>query len=170
MSRRDGETPSSIGLCFVCLGNICRSPTAAGLMRHLVREARLETQIEVDSAGIGGWHAGEPPDARAQSVARRRGVVLDDVARQFEPDDFDRFDLVLAMDRENMADLRRLRGGRRRRAELRLLREFHPDDPDGIIPDPYYDDRFDEVFDLVEASCRGLLTHLVATHGLIRDP
>ncbi len=170
MKSGSREVASSIRVCFVCLGNICRSPTAAGMMRHLVNQAGLESHIEIDSAGIGGWHVGEPPDARARSVARRRGVELDDVARQFEAEDFDRFDMVLAMDRENLADLLRLRGRRRRRAELRLLRDFDPSGPEGgIIPDPYFDDRFDEVFDLVEASCRGLLGHLVVSHGLTAD-
>lgn len=163
-------TATGIQLCFVCLGNICRSPTAAGVMTHLVREAGLDSLIGIDSAGTGGWHAGEMPDARARSVARARGIDLDDVARRFEQEDFDRFDLVLAMDHENLTDLRRLRGRRRTRAEVHLLREFDPAAPRGAsVPDPYFDDRFEEVFDLVEAACRGLLDHLVAAHDLRAD-
>src|SRR3954466_10100127 len=92
-------------ILFVCMGNICRSPTAEGVMRALVREAGVEDRIEIDSAGTGGWHAGEPPDARAPEAARRRGVTLAGAARQVGPEDFERFDLLVAMDRENLRGL-----------------------------------------------------------------
>ena len=103
-------------ILFVCMGNICRSPTAEGVMRHLVREAGLEDEIVIDSAGTGGWHAGDPPDRRATAAARARGVTLEGGARQITVDDFEDFDLLLAMDRDNLAGIRAIApdaGGRR---------------------------------------------------------
>lgn len=158
-----------VSVCFVCLGNICRSPTAAGVMRHLLVEEGLDHAVEVDSAGTAGYHIGELPDERARAEARRRGVDIDDLARQFRPDDFDRFDLVVAMDHDNVADLRRLAVREEHHAKVRLLREFDPAAPPGApVPDPYYggDDGFVEVFDLVDAACRGLIDHLRDEHGL----
>jgi protein-tyrosine phosphatase len=160
----------TVRVCFVCLGNICRSPTAGGVLRHQLREAGLASQVEVDSAGTGGWHVGELPDDRARAEARRRGVDIDDPARQFERDDFTRFDLVIAMDDDNAAALRRMaQGDDHHLAKIRLLRSFDPAAPPGApVPDPYYGgpDGFAAVFDLVEAACRGLLDHLVDEHGL----
>ena len=146
------------------MGNICRSPTAEGVMRSLVRDAGLEDEIEVDSAGTGGWHAGDPPDARAAEAARRRGIALEGAAREVRPEDFERYDLLLAADRENAADLRALAPDAEARRKVRLLREFDPDSegaPDLDVPDPYYGgaDGFERVLDLVEAACRGLLEH-----------
>ncbi len=154
-------------LLFVCLGNICRSPTAEGVMRQLVREAGLEDSIELDSAGTGGWHVGSPPDARALAAARARGIMLDGSARQVCRDDFDDFDLVLAMDRSNLRELRQLARGEEGRARIRLLREFDPasaPDEDDEVPDPYYGapGGFEEVLDLVQAACRGLLAQIHA--------
>jgi len=147
---------------FVCAGNICRSPTAEGVMRSLVREAGLEDEYEIDSAGTGGWHAGDPPDRRATATARRRGITLEGAARQIRPDDFERWDLLLVADRENLAHLRAMAPNAESRSKVRLLREFDPDSdgaPDLDVPDPYYGgaDGFEEVLDLVEAACRGLL-------------
>jgi protein-tyrosine phosphatase len=147
------------------MGNICRSPTAEGVMRSLVREAGLDGEIELDSAGTGGWHAGSPPDERATVAAGRRGVTLEGVARQVHPRDFERYDLLLAADRENLAALRALASSEAARAKVRLLREFDPDSAgaaDLDVPDPYYGgpDGFDEVLDLVEAACRGLLAEV----------
>jgi protein-tyrosine phosphatase len=154
-----------VKLLFVCLGNICRSPTAEGVMRHLVREAGLEDRIEIDSAGTGGWHVGAPPDERATDAAQRRGIVLEGAARRFDPADFDRFDLILAMDGENLRDLRALAPDREAAEKVRLLREFDPasnGSPDLDVPDPYYGgpDGFDVVLDQVEAACRGLLDEI----------
>ncbi|HEX8119768.1 MAG TPA: low molecular weight protein-tyrosine-phosphatase [Solirubrobacteraceae bacterium] len=144
-------------LLFVCLGNICRSPTAEGVMRHLVREAGLEDRIEIDSAGTGGWHVGAPPDERATEAARRRGIAVEGAARRFDPADFDRFDLILAMDRENLRDLRALAPDEEAAAKVRLLRGRDLD-----VPDPYYGgpDGFDEVLDQVEEACRALLEEI----------
>jgi protein-tyrosine phosphatase len=147
-------------ILFVCMGNICRSPTAEGVMRTLLREEGLDGGIEIDSAGTGGWHAGEPPDRRATTAAARRGISLEGAARQVTPDDFDRFDLILAMDRENLSHLLAIAPDARARRKVRLLREFdRAAGPDLDVPDPYYGgaDGFDEVLDLVEAACRGLL-------------
>jgi protein-tyrosine phosphatase len=149
-------------LCFVCMGNICRSPTAHGVMEHLVREAGLAGRIEIDSAGTGAWHVGELPDPRARAAAKRRGYDLTHRARTFSAADFGRFDLVLAMDRDNLASLQRLARGRAEATAIRLLRSFDPDAPEGAeVPDPYYreDDGFEHVLDICERACRGLLEH-----------
>jgi protein-tyrosine phosphatase len=156
-----------VRILFVCLGNICRSPTAEGVMRHIVRAEGLEDAIEIDSAGTGGWHVGSPPDERATDAARRRSIVLEGAARRFSPDDFDQFDLILAMDAENARDMLALAPSEDAAAKVRLLREFDPaSDGSGDldVPDPYYGGPggFDEVLDLVEAATRGLLDRLRA--------
>ncbi|MBJ7328717.1 MAG: low molecular weight phosphotyrosine protein phosphatase [Solirubrobacteraceae bacterium] len=151
-------------ILFVCLGNICRSPTAEGVMRHLVAEEGLADQFELDSAGTGAWHVGNPPDARATEAARRRGIVLTGAARQVSPVDFYDFDLILAMDRANLRDLRAIRPDDAT-AELKLLREYDEDSVGGgdlDVPDPYYggEDGFEDVLDIVDAGCRGMLATL----------
>jgi protein-tyrosine phosphatase len=156
-----------VRILFVCAGNICRSPTAEGVMRRLAADAGLEGAVEIDSAGTGGWHAGEPADERATAAAAQRGITLSGVARQVTEEDFERFDLVLAMDRANLLDLRALAPGPRALAKVRLLREFDPASAgreDLDVPDPYYGGArgFDTVLDLVEAACRGLLDDLLA--------
>jgi protein-tyrosine phosphatase len=149
---------------FVCMGNICRSPTAEGVMRRLVYEAGLSEQIVLDSAGTGGWHVGAPPDPRAVAAADGRGIAIDGAARKVRAADFDDFDLIVALDRDNAQDMRRLAPDEEAAAKVRLLREFDPasrgDDLD--VPDPYYggDDGFGRVLDLVDAACRGLLEDL----------
>lgn len=152
-----------VALLFVCLGNICRSPTAEGVMRELVREAGLQEQIVVDSAGTGGWHVGEPPDARATATARARGIVLEGAARQVGAQDFEDFDLLLAMDRSNLRDLHHLAPDEEASARVRLLREFDPATGGDLdVPDPYYGGPrgFEDVLDLVHAACVGLLTEI----------
>jgi protein-tyrosine phosphatase len=154
-------------ILFVCMGNICRSPTAEGVMRGLLREAGLEDAVEIESAGTGGWHAGEPPDARATEAAGRRGVVLEGAARQVTPADFEAFDLLVAMDRENLRELLARAPDEEAAEKVRLLREFDPasaDAGDLDVPDPYYGGErgFERVLDLVEAACRGLLAELRA--------
>ena len=147
-------------LLFICMGNICRSPTAEGVMRHLLREQGLEDEIFVDSAGTGAWHAGNPPDRRATAAARARGIVLEGAARQVRPSDFDEYDLLLVADRENLADVRALAPHDAARAKVRLLRSYDPAaDGDLDVPDPYSGgpDGFEDVLDLVDAACRGLL-------------
>jgi low molecular weight protein-tyrosine phosphatase len=153
-----------MNILFVCLGNICRSPTAEGVMRKLVSEAGLQESIAIDSAGTGGWHVGEPPDPRATAAARGRGIALEGKARKVRTEDFDDFDLILAMDSSNERDLRRLAPDDEAREKVRLLREFDPASAglgDLDVPDPYYDsDRgFQIVLDQVQAACEGLLEH-----------
>jgi protein-tyrosine phosphatase len=147
------------------LGNICRSPTAEAVMRGLVREAGLEDEIEIESAGIGDWHAGHAPDRRAAEAARRRGVTLEGTARQVRARDFEDFDLLLAMDRDNHRELRALAPDGHAAEKVRMLREFDPRSagaPDLDVPDPYYGgpQGFEIVLDQVEAACHGLLESL----------
>jgi protein-tyrosine phosphatase len=154
-------------ILFVCMGNICRSPTAEGVMRRLLREEGLEDAVELESAGTGGWHAGEPPDARAAEAAARRGIALDGAARQVTADDFERFDLLVAMDRENLRELLAIAPSDEGAEKVRLLREFDPasaDAGDLDVPDPYYGGErgFERVLDLVTAACRGLLADVRA--------
>ena len=143
---------------MVCMGNICRSPTAEGVMRRLVEEAGLEDQIQVESAGTGGWHVGAPPDARATEAAGRRGTTLSGAARRFDPaEDFDRFDLIVAMDAENRRDLLALAPDDEARSKVRMFLAADRD-----VPDPYYggDDGFERVLDLAEEASRLLLDEL----------
>lgn len=152
-------------ILFVCLGNICRSPTAEAVMTRLVREAGLEGEVELASAGTGAWHVGNAPDARATAAARARGFEMQSVAQEVEAGDFDQFDLLIAMDADNARNLRRLAPDAQAAAKVRLLREFDPASagaPDLDVPDPYYGgaDGFGHVLDLVEAACAGLLDEL----------
>jgi protein-tyrosine phosphatase len=156
-------------LCFVCLGNICRSPIGEGVMRHLLEQAGLSDRVEVDSAGTAGYHQGEPPDARARAAGRRFGVDVAGRARQFKAADFERFDYVLAMDRSNFEDLSELVSDDVLRQKLRLLRSFDPASPAGAsVPDPYYggDEDFDDVVRICLAACKPLLDWLCREHHL----
>lgn len=148
-------------ILFVCLGNICRSPTAEGVLRFKLQAAGLSRQVEVDSAGTADWHAGKAPDARTQAAARRRGYALEDLqARQVCVDDFHRFDLILAMDQNNLSDLQRLRPANAP-ADLDLfLRRY--DLALDEVPDPYYggESGFEQVLDLIEQACDGLLQEI----------
>jgi protein-tyrosine phosphatase len=150
-------------ICFVCLGNICRSPTAEAVMRELVRSAGLAAEIEVDSAGTAGWHIGDAPDQRSVEAAMRRGVRIAHRGRQFGRRDFEEFDLVLAMDHDNRNQLLRLAPDADAAEKIRFLREFDPDAEGALeIADPYYGstEDFERAYDEIEASCRGLLAHL----------
>lgn len=145
---------------FVCLGNICRSPSAEAVMRGLVEERGLADTIEIDSAGTGDWHIGKRSDPRAIHAAGLRGIELTSRARQVTTDDFEAFDLIVAMDRSNRDDLIALAGDD---SKIRLLREYGEDaDPD--VPDPYFggDDGFEEVLDILERNCGLLLDELEA--------
>ncbi|HEX4475409.1 MAG TPA: low molecular weight protein-tyrosine-phosphatase [Polyangiaceae bacterium] len=157
-----------VRVCFVCLGNICRSPTAEAVMRDLVAKAGLSSQIEVDSAGTGDWHVGHRADPRSIAAGARRGFALIGRARQFVSSDWREFDYVLPVDGSNYETLVRGAPSGAAGTKLRLLRSFDPASPPGAtVPDPYYsEDGFDEVLDQCVAACTGLLAHLVATHGL----
>ena len=128
-------------ILFVCMGNICRSPTAEAVMRALLRAEGLEQAVAIDSAGTGGWHAGDPPDARAVAAARSRDLVVEGEARRVTAEDFEDFDLLLAMDRDNERELLARAPDDEARAKVRLLREFDPAAAaagDLDVPDPYY--------------------------------
>jgi protein-tyrosine phosphatase len=158
-----------VRVCFVCLGNICRSPTAEAVMRYLVVGGGLEGRIAIASAGTGDWHVGDPRDRRSQAVGAARGIALEGSAQQFTTADFDRHDHVIAMDRSNRDELLRLARTDRDRAKVRLLRSFDPAAPrDAEVPDPYYGGPrgFEDVFDLCEAACRGLIAYLRHEHGV----
>lgn len=153
------ELEPRLSVLFVCLGNICRSPLAEGILRHLVEERGLGDRIRVESAGTGSWHVGEAPDSRSVEVARRNGIRLTGEARQLRADDLEEFDWVLAMDRSNLSRLESLPEGR---AHTGLLRDFDPDPGDREVPDPYYGGPggFDDVYDMVRRSVEALLDHL----------
>jgi protein-tyrosine phosphatase len=147
---------------FVCLGNICRSPTAEGVFRQLLAQEAPALPVEVDSAGTADYHIGSPPDLRSQRAALARGIDLCGLrARQVAPEDFVRFDLILAMDRDNLRELEAMRP-QRAPARLRLFLEYAPDSGRLEVPDPYYGDAsgFEEVLDLCIAASRGLLAAL----------
>lgn len=157
----------TVSVCFVCLGNICRSPTAEAVMRRLVDEAKLAERILIDSAGTGDWHIGQPPDDRAQHAAGRRGYELAALrGRQIAIADFERFDLLIAMDDKNVAALRQICPAEQR-DKIRLLMEFVPE-TDGRwggareVVDPYFGGAqgFEQVLDQCEAACRGLIAVL----------
>ena len=144
----------SVSVLFVCLGNICRSPTAEAVFRHRLAEEGLEGRVTVDSAGTSSWEAGNPPDARSVAVGRQRGYSFEgQTARQLTRDDLSRFDYVIAMDSQNLDDIRKLSPG----AEPRLLLDFAPHVPEREVPDPWYHGRFEAVLDMIEAGADGLL-------------
>jgi protein-tyrosine phosphatase len=155
--------PPVVRVCFVCLGNICRSPTAEGVFRHLVDEAGLSSAFEIDSAGTAGYHSGEPPDHRARAAGKRAGIPVAGNARQFVAADFARFDHVIAMDAANAKDLRRIAPSAEASAKIRLLRSFDPAAPENApIPDPYYGEAqgFDDVLELCRSACGHLLREM----------
>jgi protein-tyrosine phosphatase len=156
------ENKEKIGVLFVCMGNICRSPTAEGVFRHLVREAGLAEKIEIDSAGTHAYHSDAPADRRATAAAERRGYSLGNIrARRVQAEDFERFDLILAMDRDNRALLIE-QADARHHHKIRLFLEFAAG-PEKEVPDPYYGGAagFERVLDLVEKASRGLLETLI---------
>jgi protein-tyrosine phosphatase len=149
-----------VRICFVCLGNICRSPTAEGVMRGMIESAGLADRVVIDSAGTGAYHVGEQPDPRTRAAAKRRGYALDHRAWQFTAKDFSRFDLVLAMDGKNLRHLQLLAQGAH---DIRLFRSFDPSAEAGAdVPDPWYggDAGFADVLDQCERACEGLLAHV----------
>ena len=157
-----------IGVLFVCLGNICRSPLAEGVFREIVREEGLQDRFDVDSAGTSDYHTGDSPDPRTVSEAKRRGLILDHAARQIRSQDLEKFDYVIAMDASNLGRVERLAKSMRG-AQLRLLRSFDEEAADDLeVPDPYFGgpDGFADVHDMVERACRGLLAHIRSQHAL----
>ena len=151
--------PTSV--IFVCMGNICRSPMAAAVLTAELERAGV-THVRVSSAGTGNWHVGDPADRRAQKVLERGGYPTVHQAQQFRAEWFDEYDLVVAMDRDNARDLRRLAPSRTQADGVRLMLEFDPDAESVDVPDPYYGstDDFEAVLTQLEGACRGLMSHL----------
>jgi protein-tyrosine phosphatase len=152
-------------ILFVCLGNICRSPTAEGVLRDMAAREYPHLPLEIDSAGTAGYHVGEPPDRRTIAAARRRGYDLSGLrARRTRTEDFHRFDYVLAMDRANLAELEIVRPPAAP-ARLALFMSFAPGQEQTEVPDPYHCgvEEFERVLDLCEVASRGLLAHLAGS-------
>lgn len=154
---------------FVCLGNICRSPAAEGVFRKLVADRGLSDEIDIDSAGTSGYHHGEPADARMRTAATQRGYDLRSRSRRLTEDDLEEFDLVIAMDRKNLKDIREMRSGmapeEQGKAQVKLLSEFLPAGAEADVPDPYYggDQGFETVLDMLEQGAENILHQLLET-------
>lgn len=148
-------------ICFVCLGNICRSPTAEGVFQHLINERGLEDFFEVDSSGTSAYHIGESANSKSQRTANKHGITLHSKARQFKSFDLDYFDLILAMDNENLNNVRQMTNGSHE-DKIGRMRDFDPKPGDGEVPDPYYGgpEGFENVFQIVKRSCEQLLDKL----------
>ena len=159
-----GPPGKIVRVLFVCLGNICRSPMAEAVFRHQVERAGLSGSIQADSAGTGAYHVGEQPHAGTRRVLRERGIDYAHRARVITPGDFVRFDYLIALDRDNLYDLRAMARGTT--AQIGLLLDYAPNAGIRDVPDPYYNGRFAEVHDLIEQGCRGLLEQIVAAERL----
>jgi protein-tyrosine phosphatase len=160
---------SRIGVLFVCLGNICRSPLAEGVFRDLVEREGVADRFDIDSAGTSGYHEGDSPDPRTVAVASRRGVRLEHSARQMRESDLGRFEYILVMDAANLAKVERLAEQARPDAEIMLLRSFDPEAGHDLeVPDPYFGGAsgFEDVHEMVERACRGLLEHIRSEYAL----
>ena len=155
---------NTVSVLFVCLGNICRSPLAEGVFLAAAESRGLGSRLDADSAGTAAYHSGEPPDPRTTAVAARYGVRLTGLARQVTRHDFERFDLVVAMDRSNRRSLERLRARRPHpgAARIVMMRDYDPEPDSPDVPDPYYggEDGFERVYRIVERCCEGLLDEL----------
>ncbi len=148
-------------ILFVCLGNICRSPLAEGIMKHKLLQQGLNDKVTVDSCGTSNYHIGEKPDVRTRKNAERNGVVLNHLGRQLSTEDIESYDLILAMDHSNYQNILKLKNAPQHLSKIKLMREFDPD-PGEVVPDPYYggEDGFQEVFEILDRSIDGLIAHL----------
>jgi len=151
-------------LLFVCLGNICRSPAAEGIMKKLVKDAGLKNEFYIDSAGTSGWHEGELPDSRMHAHAKRRGYTLDSLSRAVRPSDFDEFDMILAMDDNNFRILKNSAPSIEAEQKIHRMTDFQKHLKYNHVPDPYYGGAkgFDLVIDILEDACEGLLEKLLS--------
>ncbi|MDA0267260.1 MAG: low molecular weight phosphotyrosine protein phosphatase [Cyanobacteria bacterium] len=149
-------------LLFVCLGNICRSPSAENIMTHLLQQKQLDDQVQCDSAGTSSYHIGSSPDRRMAAAARQQGITLTGQARQFQAEDFEHFDWILAMDDQNYRDILRVDPTGKYHHKVRKMCDFCRHHPDHAVPDPYYggEDGFRYVIDLLLDACEGLLEFL----------
>jgi protein-tyrosine phosphatase len=152
-------------LLFVCLGNICRSPSAENIMNHLLVEKGYSHLVSCDSAGTANYHVGASPDRRMTAAANRKGIEMLGSARQFQAADFSQFDLILAMDNDNYRDILSLNREGKYKDKVRLMCEFARHHREKEVPDPYYGGKegFDRVIDLLLDACEGLLEDLIAT-------
>ncbi len=153
------SSPSPFKLLFVCMGNICRSPAAHGVMEKMVADAGLADQVEIDSAGTINLHAGNMPDSRMRAAASQRGYTLTHPARQIEKADLDHFDLVLVMDRDNLANVKPLTDTKKHAGKVKLFCDFCTEHEEREVPDPYYGGAsgFEKVLDLLEDGCAELV-------------
>lgn len=153
-------------ILFVCLGNICRSPSAEAVMKKLVKDAGMEARFEIDSAGIIGYHEGEPADQRMRAHAARRGYVLDSISRPVRIADFFDFDLIIGMDDKNISDLKRKAPDLESESKIHRMTQFSRNKLYDYVPDPYYsgEEGFELVLDLLEDACSGLLEALTSSN------
>ena len=159
-----GKSTKRFRVLFVCLGNICRSPAAEGIMRHLVEEQGLENEFEIESAGIGAWHVGQLPDDRMRRCASERGYWLGSHARQIERNDLENCDLIIVMDKENLHDVQNMAHSDEEKVKIRLMTEYCTSRFASYkeVPDPYYGGSrgFELVLDMLEDACNGLISRL----------
>lgn len=162
MQRLSVSSDNPFKICFVCLGNICRSPTAEGVFQHLVNEEGLQSYFYIDSAGTSAFHIGEPANSKSQMTANKHGIKLHSKARRFESGDIEEFDLILAMDEENYQNLLQMAKSEEEVQKIKMLRDFDPKPGDGNVPDPYYGgiDGFEKVFRIIYRSSELLLKSL----------
>ncbi|HEX8237154.1 MAG TPA: low molecular weight protein-tyrosine-phosphatase [Abditibacteriaceae bacterium] len=157
------STQKKVRVLFVCLGNICRSPMAEAVFRHLVEKAGLQNTIEADSAGTGDWHVGQPAHHGTRTILQKNHISYNGRGRQIAHNDLDKFDYIVTMDNENLGDVQRLGKGR---AKIEPLLSYAPDASVQEVPDPYYSGGFEGVYQLVQAGAAGLLDTIRREHVL----
>ncbi len=157
-----------IKVMFVCLGNICRSPAAEATLRHMAEEGGLSPHLEIDSSGLGAWHVGQQADSRMRTAAQTRGLSLVGRAKQFNHSHLDAFDYILASDHEVLNELLRITHTPEHKAKIHLMTAFSPAFQGKEVPDPYYNGygAFEEVLDMLEDACEGLILHIQKQHNL----
>lgn len=150
-------------ILFVCLGNICRSPLAEAIFKHRLKQRGIEDQFEVDSCGTANYHIGDPPDSRTIANAQRHGITIDHIGRQLQAEDLDYFDLILAMDKSNLANIFRLQNKEEQIGKITLMREYDPLQNGEEVPDPYYggEKGFQNVYEILDRSTESLLDKLM---------